>query len=265
MLLEGAKTGRVGRADVEDDIIGQRGKQPEGIKIIVRRVFDRRDFRFAKVDADRNGRPAAALAQSAQARGHNVRAIIVEPESIDQRFQFRITKDARLRISRLSFGRDGADFNESETECGPGWDGDAVLIEAGCQSDRVREFQAKHGFRLRGRLETFQLAENGRQSGNRAQVAERKIMRGLGRQRKQDWPNEAFVKGVWVHVSIPEPEHRLSICAASGLAACRVSEQRTACPLGAQAGGPCSAQVLICRCRTGRRAYRGFPRCPPRR
>src|SRR5207237_5957584 len=114
-------------------------------------------------------------------------------------------------------------------------------------------------------LETFELAQNGGQRGNRAQIADREIVRRLGRKGKQNRPNETSIGSVDVHLPMPLPEHRLAVCAASGFATRRISEQRTECPLAAQATCLCSKRAFICQCKTARKGRRGSPRCLRRR
>src|SRR5713226_5166195 len=101
------------------------------MEIIVRRIFDRRDFRLADVDANRDLGPTTAAAQFSQPRRDYVSAVVVEAETIDERLLLCVTKNPRPRISRLRSCRDGADFDEAEAKRGPGRDRDAVLVEAG--------------------------------------------------------------------------------------------------------------------------------------
>jgi hypothetical protein len=163
VFLQRAKAGRVRRADVQDNVIGERGQKTERIKIIRDRFFDRRDLRFADVDADGNAWPTAALAQFSQACRDSVGTVIVESEPVDQRALLRITENARPRVPRLGLCRNGADFDEAKTERGPGGNCDAILIEASGQADWIGESKAEYSFRFRCRLETFERAQDGRQ------------------------------------------------------------------------------------------------------
>ena len=125
------------------------------IAIIGRSFFQRRDFRFADVDSDRHARPAPALAQFPQPFRDNVRAIVIESEPIDQRLLLGITKDARLRVSRLRLGCDRSDLDEAEAERFPRGKRDAIFIEAGGQADRVREINSENRFGFRWRLKSL--------------------------------------------------------------------------------------------------------------
>ena len=156
VFLQRAEAGRVRRADVEDNVIGERGQEAERIKIIRHRLFDRRDLRFADVDADGDGRPAAALAQFSQARRDDVGAVVVKPEAVDQRALLWITENARLRIPGLGLRGNGADLDKAKAERGPGGNRDSILVEAGSEADRVWESKPENGSRFRRRLETFE-------------------------------------------------------------------------------------------------------------
>src|SRR5205807_2431167 len=135
----------------------------ERMEIIVSRVFDRRHFRFADVDADRNLRPMAAAAQFSQPRRDYVSAVVVETEPIDERFLLCVAKDPRPRISRLRFGRDRADLDEAKAKLGPGRDRDTVLVEAGGKSDGIWESETEERCRFRRRLKTTKRPERKRQ------------------------------------------------------------------------------------------------------
>src|SRR5690349_21030571 len=76
------------------------------------------------------------MSDSARERGG---AFVVETGAVDERVILRESKQTRPRISRLRMQRDGARFDEAETECGESLKRDAVFVEAGCKSDRVGE------------------------------------------------------------------------------------------------------------------------------
>ena len=116
------------------------------ITIIGGSFFQRRRSRFADVDADRNSRPTPAVAQFLQTLGNNIRAIIIEAEPIDQCLLFRITKDARLCVSRLRLRRHGSDFYKTEAERFPGRERDAIFVEARGQADRIRKRDPEYRF-----------------------------------------------------------------------------------------------------------------------
>ena len=143
VVLQRAQAGRVRRADVERDVIGERREQPEGEEVIGGRFLQRRDARFAEIDADRDRRRPRARAQPAQALGDHFCAVVVEPEPVDQRLLARVTKDARPRISRLRLRRDGADLDEAEPERFPSRDRDAVFIETGGEPDRIAKVKRR--------------------------------------------------------------------------------------------------------------------------
>ena len=153
MFLQGAKSRRVWRADIDCNVIREGRELAERVKIILGRLFERRDFRFPDVDTDWNLRPAFALSQSPQSIGHHIGAIVIETESINQCLLLRVTEDSRLRIPRLRFGGHSSDFDKAEAQRGPCGKRDPVLIEARGQPDRIAKGQAEEVDRLCRRLE----------------------------------------------------------------------------------------------------------------
>ena len=155
-LLQVAQARRVRRADVEHDVISEFVQAPKRIKVILDGVFERSGFRFADVDADGDSRPAPARPQFRQTLRDDIGAVIVEAEAIDERLLHGITKDSRPRISRLRLRGDGADFDETETERFPRGERDAVLVEAGRETDWIRKVQAEDRRRFRRWLKCAQ-------------------------------------------------------------------------------------------------------------
>jgi hypothetical protein len=74
--------------------------------------------------------------------------VVVETQPVDQRLRGRQPEDARLRIARLALGRDGTDLDEAEAHRTQAVDAAAVLVQAGGQSDAVREVQPRHPYRI---------------------------------------------------------------------------------------------------------------------
>src|ERR1700730_13972126 len=109
------------------------------MQIIVRRLINGREFGFANVDADRNCRPTTTLAEPTQTVRHDIGAVVVETETINQRLLLAVAKNARPRISLLRLRCHGADFDETETKRRPGRKSNPVLIEAGGQTNRIRK------------------------------------------------------------------------------------------------------------------------------
>src|ERR1700730_2070295 len=142
-LLERAQARRIRRADVENEVVGEIPQPAKRLQVIVRRLVNGREFGFANVDADRNCRPATAFAQPAQTVGHDIGAVVVEAETINQRLLLAVAENARPRISRLRLGRYGPDFDETETKRRPGRKSDTVFIEAGGQTNRIRKCNAE--------------------------------------------------------------------------------------------------------------------------
>ena len=76
------------------------------MEIILRCFLQWRNLGFTEVDPNRDARPPAARAQIGQSCRDHFRAVVIEPEPINQSLLARIAKDARFRITRLRFHRD---------------------------------------------------------------------------------------------------------------------------------------------------------------
>ena len=86
------------------------------------------------------GRPCSA--QQAFACGFE--SLVVEAQAIDDGAVFAQAEDARLGISVLRARRDGAGFDEAETETEHGLGDFGVLVEAGGEADGVGEIEAQY-------------------------------------------------------------------------------------------------------------------------
>ena len=117
--MQRAQAGRVGRTDVQRDVIGERMQFSKAIEVILRRLLDWRGAGFTDVDSNRDGRPFAARAQPLQPPDDSVGTVIVKSERIDQRRLTGKAKDPRFGIARLRLSCDGADLDETEPECSP--------------------------------------------------------------------------------------------------------------------------------------------------
>src|SRR5690349_20806602 len=150
------------------------------MKIIFRRLVDRRGLRLPQIDPDRNLRPAAALPQLTQTISDDIRAIVVETETINQRVVFGITKHTRLRISRLRLCGDRPDFNEPKAQRLPRRERYSVFIESRGETHRIREFDTKNCSRLRRRLKSTQDAQRKIDIRCAAKDVEGQVVRSLG-------------------------------------------------------------------------------------
>jgi hypothetical protein len=80
-------------------------------------------------------------------------ALVVESHPVDHGLVARVAEHARSRVARLGQGRDGADLHMAETEGRRRRPRPGILVEAGGESDRVREAQPEGLDRSRGRGE----------------------------------------------------------------------------------------------------------------
>ena len=120
-----------------------RPEDTEGISVIVRCCFERRDLRLTKVDADRVVRPAALFAPCSESLGQCALTTIVEAHAVDERLVSDGPEHARLRIARLRVPRHTAQPAESETKRPPDRDGSSLLVHSGSEADGVRKALSK--------------------------------------------------------------------------------------------------------------------------
>ena len=107
-------------------------------EVVVGSLFERCDFAFADAYAENTIRSIAFDSFYKRRR-----AFVVEPGTIDQGLIFRQPEQSRSRVSRLWMKRDRACFDKTETERGQRSQGDAVLVEAGRETDGIRKQQSK--------------------------------------------------------------------------------------------------------------------------
>ena len=76
-----------------------------------------------------------------------MRAVVVEPEAVDQRLVLRKTPHPRLRVAGLGVQRDRAGLYEPEAELVPVIQRQRVLIEPCREPERIREIDAEQRLR----------------------------------------------------------------------------------------------------------------------
>ena len=145
--LKLAKILRVGRGDVDGDVVGVVVDLVEALFIVGKRIFDRRDGVLADVDAE-NAAAQTEGVGAAEVFDHLVAAFVVEAHAVDDALGRDDAEAAGLRIAGLGERRDRADFDVAEAEGAEGVHADAVLVHAGGKTDRVGEAQAHHFNRI---------------------------------------------------------------------------------------------------------------------
>ena len=186
-LLEAAQARGVRGADVDHEVVGERGEQPRRDQVVVEGVLDRDDARLADVDADHRAGAAATLAFESTPGG--LRAGVVEAHPVDHGAVGHEAEQPRPGIARLRHGGDRADLDVPEAQNPETPDAGGLLVESGGQAERRREPQSE---RLDGerRMRTTQAAQESRQQTD---DAEREVVRPLGVHPAQD---EAEQEGV---------------------------------------------------------------------
>ena len=141
--LQRAQVLRVGRRNVDRNVVGVVVHLVEALFVVGKRIFDRRDGILADVDTE----DAAAQTErigAAQIFENLVDTLVVEAHAVDHAFSGNQTEKTGLGVARLRERRDRADFNVTETETAESIHAFAVLVHAGSEPDRVREAKPHH-------------------------------------------------------------------------------------------------------------------------
>lgn len=125
-------------ADIDREVVGVLVEAAERLQVVGCGIFGRRVGVFADVAAH-DSLAAVAL----QVPDHGFESVVREPDAVDDCPVPGQAEDARPRVAALRTGCDGADLDESEPEGRELPDRLAVAVEAGGQSDRVREADAE--------------------------------------------------------------------------------------------------------------------------
>ena len=141
--LELTKVLRIGRGNVDGDVVRSIVDLVEALLVVGKRILDRRHGILADIDAE------DAAAQAEGIRGTKVlqnlvHAFIIEAHAVDDAARRNQAEKTGLGIARLSKRRDRADLNVAEAEAAEGGNAFAVLIHAGREANRIRETQSHH-------------------------------------------------------------------------------------------------------------------------
>ena len=143
LVLKLPKVRRVRRADIDHEEIGVRPEDAEGISVVVRSFFERRNLRLAKVDADGVVRPSTLIAPCGESIGQCASTAVIEAHPIDERLVSDGTKHPRLRIARLRVPCHPPQLAEAEAERPPDGNGGSLLVHACSEAHGVRKAQSK--------------------------------------------------------------------------------------------------------------------------
>lgn len=170
-FLECSQPRRVGRADVDDEKVGQTPKFFQGIDKVGCGYFERRLFGFAEVNPQGKFLVARGFGQRV---GQGVGAAVVESHAIDEGVGFGDSEEAGLGIAGLGVPRDAADFAEAESQRLPGGNGDSVFVHSGGEADGVGEADSEAGCGEVVRSKKLaEKVEHGRRMRNRRKAVQR--------------------------------------------------------------------------------------------
>ncbi len=144
LLLQGAESRSVGRAQIEDEKVAVRAKEREGSGIVLGGAIELRLPGFSHIDPDRKSRPPSFRTPESQPTGHRFGSFAGETEPIPEGFRSGETEEAGRRIRLLRGRGHRADLAESEPQRLPRAEGDSVLVEAGGEAERARETESPH-------------------------------------------------------------------------------------------------------------------------
>lgn len=171
--LKRAQARRIGRGDVDGEIVGQARQTFQARDIVGRLVLG--VLVGAQIGAD--GR---ALRTAGQTRGEGLQPLVVEAHAVDDGPVFGQAEQAWLGIARLRAGRDRAAFDGAETEPRQALQRLAVLVQTRGQTDRIGHLQPGDAG-LQDRI-----VRAGRGQGRDLQGADGQAVRGLGVHLAQD-------------------------------------------------------------------------------
>ena len=190
-VLEVAQAGRVRRADVDGEVVGNVGDGAGRGRVIV----DVTVAVAADVDADDEalGQPRPRRADPV---GQRLGAGVVEPHAVDRapgRADRRVSRGRGLPCLRTR--RDGAELDEPESERRPALDRDPVLVESRPEADAVAEAQPDDLHRVARRIGCpdagREAAECRQASPDGCQQVEGRVMDRLGVEREEERPRRA--------------------------------------------------------------------------
>ena len=132
----------IGRGNINGDVSRVLVHLFKANQIIRNRILDRRIEVFANINAQ-----YPLVFGRFNALNQIINSLIVEAHAINDRLSFRDTEHSRLGIAWLRAWRDGADFNESESQTGQSINVVTVLVQTGCQSNRIWKLNARNRYR----------------------------------------------------------------------------------------------------------------------
>ncbi|MNR15766.1 hypothetical protein D3C85_1323220 [compost metagenome] len=134
--LQGAKARRIGRGDVDGEIVGQTRQTAQTGDIVGRLVVG--ILVGPQIGADRG-----AFGAVGQTRRERLQPLVVEAHAVDDGPVFGQTEQARLGVAGLRARRDRAAFHGAEAEPRQAVQRLAVLVQTGGQTDRVGHLQSR--------------------------------------------------------------------------------------------------------------------------
>ncbi len=145
VTLQGAQVFGVGGTDVDRDVICMRVHAFQADQIVVGGFFDGRGSVLANVQAQQHGLALRAHGGFSDVGNKGVQAVVVKTQTVDQTLGLRDTEHARLGITGLTLGCDGAHFHKTKAHGGQRIDTAGVLVQACGHAHTVGELQPRQG------------------------------------------------------------------------------------------------------------------------
>ncbi|GMA93355.1 hypothetical protein GCM10025881_01790 [Pseudolysinimonas kribbensis] len=147
-LLQAAQARGVGRAHVDDQVVGVRREHAGARAVVVDRVVDLDHPALADVDADHRPRPPRTLAD--KTRRDLLGAVVVEAHAVDEGPVGHQPEQPGPGIAGLGARGHRADLDVAEAENTQAPDRAGLLVESGRHPEGRRELEAEGAHRERG-------------------------------------------------------------------------------------------------------------------
>ena len=143
VALQSPQVLRVGRADIDGHVIGMRVYAIQARKIVAGGIFDGRAGVFANVQPQQHGCCAMLLAELSPLHvvDECIKALIVEPQAVDQCTGLGQSEHARLGVAWLGLGGDGTHLHKAKAHGAQGVDAPGIFIQPGSHSHPIRKTQ----------------------------------------------------------------------------------------------------------------------------
>ena len=137
--MQTPQAGRIRRADVDSEVVGDGSEQAGRLAVVGHSILDRNDATLSDVGAD--NRPVRVTALTRHSLGRGRGSPVVEAHAVDDRSVVDEAKESRLRVAVLRDRRHGADLDVTKPQCPQAPDAPRIFIEPGSHAEGRLEAQ----------------------------------------------------------------------------------------------------------------------------